>query len=69
MSGQIASVLYGLRPLAPHPPSRPSSAAPGSTSEMSHRRTGPDSPWCSCGRAREVCVRESMRHLWSIIVE
>src|SRR5688572_15838388 len=33
MSGQCASQLHGLRPLAPHPLSRPPTAAPGSGRE------------------------------------
>jgi hypothetical protein len=63
MSGQFIPWLNGLPPLPLHPPPRPAGTAP-EAAPPSHGRGGPDSPWCVCGRPREACVSDVVRHLW-----
>ena len=64
MSGQIAPLLDGLRPPAPHPPSPHPLTGPDI-----HGRAGPDSPWCRCGRPREACVSDEVRTLWTRLLD
>ena len=63
MSVQFTPVSDELRPSASHPPSPVLATAPGSAYDA-HGRAGPDSPWCICGRPREACVSDAVRHLW-----
>jgi hypothetical protein len=60
MSGRIAPLLDEIRLPAPHSVPRPVLPAP-----QTHGRTGPDSPWCRCGRTRESCVSDEVRNLWA----
>ncbi len=59
MSGQNAALLDGTNLPALHP-----LAERGSTAPQPHGRSGPDSPWCRCGRPREACVSDEVRNLW-----
>ena len=64
MSGQSITLLDGLKPPATHTTPRPSALAP-----ESHGRTGPDSPWCRCGRLREHCVSDEVRMIWGSLLD
>jgi hypothetical protein len=63
MSGQLAPLSSGSRPPSPHPLA-PAPAAAVASGNARHGRAGPDSPWCICGRPREACVPDVVRHLW-----
>jgi hypothetical protein len=64
MSGQSARVSVEFSPIPTHPPSRPD--APAEDSGLPpHRLVGPSATRCSCGRAREACVRAAVRAVWA----
>jgi len=64
MSGQIAPLLEGQRPSAPHIPPRLIVSTPDT-----HGRAEPDSGWCRCGRPREACVSDEVRTLWTHLLD
>jgi hypothetical protein len=63
MSGQLAPLSSGSRPLSTHPLA-PAPLTAEASGNVRHGRAGPNGPWCVCGRPREACVPDVVRHLW-----
>ena len=64
MSGQNATLLDAVNLPGSHPLASREDAEP-----QSHGRSGPDSPWCRCGRPREACVSDEVRNLWHHLLD